>query len=124
MGATYQHNYGAFDRALLNSPMMEAAMRKRAERVQQRFVETAAVSDRPDSAASDEDARRWRDSSNVDSGLGGGVNGNRAYGRVTVVHTAALAIEFGHQAKKADGTPGQWVEGKYNLTLALNAAKE
>lgn len=113
MGADYRHNYGAFDRQVLNSEMMQTAMRHRAEKVQARFVETAPVSDEPDGD------RRYKDSSEVSSGLNGGVNNNRAFGRVTVTHEAAMAIEYGHIAEN-----GRPVEGSYTLTNALEAARE
>lgn len=34
-------------------------------------------------------------------------------------HPAACAIEFGHFAVGADGTPGKWVPGQFNLTRAV-----
>lgn len=120
MGATYRHNYAAFGRLVLNSPMMETPMRRKAEKVQERFIETAPVSDEPDN----DDVRRYKDSSEVSSGLNGGLNNDRAYGRVTVNHRAAMAIEYGHRARRKDGEPGEWVEGSYTLTNALRAAEE
>jgi hypothetical protein len=115
MTTRYVHNYGAFDRLVLNSEMMRDAMHGRAERVQERFVETAPVSDEPD----DEHRGRYKDSSTVESGLDGGPHHDRAYGRVTVHDPAAMSIEFGHRAED-----GSHVEGSYTLTNALNAALE
>lgn len=34
-------------------------------------------------------------------------------------HPAALFVEFGHFARKADGSEGQWVPGKFPLLRAI-----
>lgn len=114
MATHYRHDYEAFGRLVVNSPMMQAAMRARAEKVQELFIATAPVSDEPD----DEHRSRYKDSSRVESGVGLVVElGARAYGRVVVDDPDAMSIEYGHTAPD-----GSHVDGSFTLTRALDGA--
>lgn len=37
-------------------------------------------------------------------------------------HSASAVIEYGHFAKKRDGSKGEWVPGQFNLTRAVSGS--
>lgn len=101
----YRHDHRAFGEHVLNASWMEAAMRSRAERVMTKAIAIAPV----DQTAQD----HYRDHFSVDSGIHGGLNEDRAYGRVVNDHPNARLLEFG-----TEDTPRFRTLGK-----ALDAAR-
>lgn len=85
---------------LLNAPFMVAEMRRRAERVAARAAATAPVGN----PATDRHAGRYKASFRVESGAGGGVNHDRAYGRVINDAPEAFYVEFGTSRQEARHT--------------------
>lgn len=86
MAARFTWDY-AGGREMLNSDEMVAEMHLRAERV--------AEAARAISPISDEADQHYIDSFEVSSGKNGGLNHDRAYGRVTNTSDHAAYIEFG-----------------------------
>lgn len=132
MGVRYRWNGpGVFGEQVLRSEGMKAAMESRADKIKAEFEATAPVGAPYEN---DEHRGRYRDSAIVDGGVDGGINGDRAYGRVTVNDPAAMQIEYGHVAAfDAQGRPVKhgeageggrtvYVEGSHTLTTAMDAA--
>jgi hypothetical protein len=113
MGATYRHDYKAFGKFVLNAPFMQEAMKARAEK-----VKAAAVAD----TATYSDTGHYAESFKVESGVNGGANHDRAYGRVKNTDPAAAVIEFGHLSGKEGDPDRKPVEGHHTLVKALDAA--
>ena len=103
--STYHHNYKAFGAEVLNASWMVVEMRARIERVAA-LAQSIAPFD-----PNDKDGDHYRDHFSVDSGTHGGIHHDRAYGRLTNDHVAAMAIEFGSYGKYGR-IPGHRTLGK------------
>lgn len=111
---TYRLDMPAFRELVLNSPEMVEEMRGRAELGKTRFqTVTAPVGDPTEG---DDHPGTFRDSAVVTSGVNGGINKDRAFGRLASTDPRALSKEFGHLASN-----GRFVEGSHALVRAMDA---
>ncbi len=99
MGASFRASYEGIGE-LLKSPMMEAEMRRRAEKVRAAAEARAPVGD----PASDPHPGRYKASFRVVSGRAGGVKGDRAFGRTLNDSPEAFYVEWGTSRQPAHHT--------------------
>lgn len=96
MGATFHASYEGIGE-LLRSPMMEAEMRRRAEKIKPAAESAAPIGD----PATDTHPGRYKASFRVVSGRAGGVKGDRAFGRVLNDAPEAFYVEWGTSRQPA-----------------------
>lgn len=128
----YVHNYGAFDRLVLNSPKLHELLDARGERVAETFRATAPVGEPYEG---DDHAGRFRDSVSVHTESADFGHGRRVNTRVSVDDPQGLSIEFGHHVKRdvrgrfthrdgeGVGEP-EFIEGSHTLSNAVEAARD
>lgn len=85
---------------MLNSPWMEAEMRRRMENAQALAVSIAPVGD----PSEDSHSGRYKDSFSVDSGVHGGVHSDRAWAELVNDAPEALYVEYGNRGREPYNT--------------------
>lgn len=97
--ATFNASYSGI-REMINAPFMVKDMRRRAERVADYAAATAPVGD----PRTDPTPASYKGSFRVESGTHGGLNHDRAYGRVINNDPASFYVEHGTSKQEARHT--------------------